>query len=234
MIDEQIAKTCPARHSCKQHNIMCSTSCPLWIELRYQVEMSGIPRRHRKFTVDTLGDDTIRLSALKRYNENILERVAAGQGLYLFGNTGSGKTTAITALAMSYIVTASKEAIRTGKRSKQFVQFLNVPVLLAGLKAGFDDPEVATMWQQRLNVARTVPMLLIDDIGSEKPGEWVRERLTELIGHRYDNERCTLFTSNLTLPELKEHIDPIGRITSRIKGMAVPIDYRGKDRRSII
>lgn len=233
-MDAKIANSCSARHNCKQHNILCGTGCPLYIELRYQIGLSGIPKRHRKFTIESLGDDTIRMAALKRYNENILERVAAGQGLYLFGNTGSGKTTSIAALAMSYVVTASKQAIFEGKRTKQLVLFLNVTDLLEGLKRGFDDPEVASHWASKLSTARTVPMLVIDDIGAEKPSEWSRERLTELIGHRYDNERCTLFTSNLTLPELKEHIDPIGRITSRIKGMAVPIEYKGRDRRSIV
>jgi DNA replication protein DnaC len=233
-MDVKIAKACPARHSCKQHNILCSTGCPLWIELRYQTEMSGIPKRHRKYTVDTLPEDTIRLTALQRFEENILDRVEAGHGLYLFGNTGSGKTTALAAVTMSYLVRASKEAIKSGKRTKQFALFLNVPELLSGLKQGFDDPEVAAAWQHKLSVAKSVPMLILDDIGSERPSEWARERLTELIGTRYDNELSTLISSNLTLPELKEHIDPIGRITSRIKGMSVPLEYKGKDRRNIL
>jgi DNA replication protein DnaC len=233
-MDERIAKICPARHSCKQHNILCSTGCPLFVELRYQTELSGIPKRHRKYTVDTLPDDTIRLGALQRYASNILDRVKAGQGLYLFGNTGSGKTTVLSAVAMSYIIEASKQSLRSGKRSEQFVLFLNVPDLLNGIKQGFDDPDIAELWGNRLKTAAKVPMLIIDDIGSEKPTEWARERLTQLIGNRYDNEMCTLLSSNLTLPELKEHIDPIGRITSRINGMAIPIEYKGKDRRNIL
>lgn len=233
-MDAQIAKTCPARHSCKQHGILCSTGCPLYVELRYQTELSGIPKRHRKFTVDSLPDDTTRLTALQRYSANIVDRVDAGQGLYLFGNTGSGKTTALAAIAMTYINESSKEALRQGVQSKQLVMFLNIPDMLDGLKKGFDDAETASLWAQRIATASRVPMLIIDDIGSEKPTEWARERITQLIGNRYDNERCTLFSSNLTLPELKEHIDPIGRITSRIKGMAIPLEYKGRDRRNIL
>lgn len=233
-MDAQIANSCPARHNCKQHNIMCSTGCPLFVEMRYQLALAGIPKRHRKYTVESLGEDTLRLGTLQKYNSNILDRVRLGQGLYLYGGTGSGKTTAISAIAMSYIVEASKDALRTGSKSKQFVLFLNIPSMLEGIKRGFDDPGVANWWSQTIATAKKVPMLVIDDIGSEKPSDWARERLTELIGERYDNERCTLFTSNLTLGELKEHIDPIGRITSRIKGMSVPIEYRGRDRRNII
>jgi DNA replication protein DnaC len=230
-MDERIAKVCPARHNCKQHNILCGSGCPLFVELRYQTELSGIPRRHRKFTIDSLPEDTVRIAALRTYSDNIIQRVKAGQGLYLHGNTGSGKTTALAALAMSYIVEASKTALRTGQRSVQMVLFLNIPELLAGIKRGFDDPDVAAVWAQKLVLARKVPLLILDDIGAEKPTEWARERLTEIIGARYDNERTTLISSNLTLPELKEHIDPIGRITSRISGMTIPIEYKGKDRR---
>jgi DNA replication protein DnaC len=114
------------------------------------------------------------------------------------------------------------------------ILFLNIPDMLDGIKQGFDDPGIASWWTQTLMAAQSVPLLVLDDIGSEKPTEWARERLTQLIGHRYDNELCTLISSNLTLAELKEHIDPIGRITSRIKGMTVPIEYRGKDRRNIL
>lgn len=230
-MDAKIAKVCPARHNCKQHNILCGSGCPLWVELRYQTELSGIPRRHRKFTVESLPEDTIRLASLKTYNESIIARVKAGQGLYLYGNTGSGKTTALCALAMSYIVESSKHSLRTGQRSKQLVLYLNVPELLSGLKRGFDDPDEADVWARKLAMARKVPLLVLDDIGSEKPSEWVRERLTEIIGSRYDNEQATFISSNLTLPELKEHIDPIGRITSRISGMTIPIEYKGRDRR---
>jgi DNA replication protein DnaC len=233
-MDERIAKVCPARHNCKQHNIMCGSACPLFVELRYQTELSGIPKRHRKFTIDSLPEDTVRLAALKTYNENIIQRVKAGQGLYLHGNTGSGKTTALSALAMSYIVEASKHALRNGQRTVQLVQFINVPELLAGLKRGFDDPAEQIIWASRMNLARRVPLLILDDIGAEKPSDWARERLTEIIGYRYDNERTTLISSNLTLPELKEHIDPIGRITSRISGMTIPMEYKGKDRRKLL
>jgi DNA replication protein DnaC len=233
-MDEKIAKSCPARHSCKQHNILCGSGCPLWVELRYQTEMSAIPKRHRKFTVDNLPSDTVNLKYFQKFYSKILERVESGLGIYLFGNTGSGKTTALSALAMSYIVEGSKKAIKEGSRTEQMVLFLNVPDLLTGLKRGFEDPEVAKVWHHKLDVAKSVPLLVLDDIGSERPGEWVRERLTELIGHRYDNELSTLISSNLTLPELKDHIDPVGRITSRIKGMAIPLEHKGKDRRNIL
>lgn len=231
-MDEKIARSCPARHNCKQHNIMCGTGCPLFIELRYQMALAGIPKRHSKYTIDNLPEDTIKLASFKKYCSNILERVSSGQGIYVFGNTGSGKTTVLSAVAMTYIVEASKEALRTAKRTGQMVLFLNVPDMLDGIKKGFDDPGIASWWNQTLEAAQSVPLLVIDDIGSEKPTEWARERLTQLIGHRYDNELTTLISSNLTLPELKEHIDPIGRITSRIKGMTVPIEYRGRDRRN--
>jgi DNA replication protein DnaC len=73
--------------------------------------LAGIPRRHRKYTIDNLPEDTIHLKSFQNYCSNILERVKNGQGIYLYGNTGSGKTTVLSAVAMTYIVEASKEAL---------------------------------------------------------------------------------------------------------------------------
>lgn len=233
-MDKQIAATCPARFNCKQHNVLCGTGCPLFVELRYQMEMSRIPKRYRKFTIDNLGDDTVHIKSLRKYCETVLQRVQGGQGIYLYGNTGSGKTTALCAVAMTYIAESSKQALRIGKRTGQMTLFINIPEMLDGIKRGFDDIDTAGQWNDILTAARTTPLLVLDDIGSEKPTEWSRERLTQLIDTRFNNELCTLISSNLSLPELKEHIDPIGRITSRIAGMTVPINYIGPDRRQML
>jgi DNA replication protein DnaC len=229
MLDPKIAQTCPAQANCKQHNISCSTLCPLWIDLKYQLELSGIPKRHQKFRIDNLPEDTYALNLLKKWSANDMERVEAGQGLYLYGNTGNGKTTAICSLAITFIVNKSLQDIRNGVRTKQLVQFVNVPDLLDLLKRGFDDPEVAAEGNAVLESLKDCPLVLFDDIGAERPSQWQQERLLTLIGHRYDNELSTFFSSNLTIPELTQQLGP--RLKSRIEGMTVPLEYKGPDRR---
>lgn len=231
-IDQSIAASCIARTSCRQHNVLCGTLCPWYIDLRYQLELSGIPRRHAKFTVETLGDDTIQLETLKKYAATVLQRINAAQGLYLYGGTGTGKTTAVCALALTFITAQTLQDIRAGRRTKQLVQYVNVPDLLDEIKRGFDDPTAAATSARRLEALQSVPLAIFDDAGAERPSEWSRERLLTVIGGRYDAEKATFFTSNNTMDEL---VEPLGkRIQSRIAGMTVPIRYDGKDRRKAL
>jgi DNA replication protein DnaC len=147
------------------------------------------------------------------------------------GCTCTGKTTAACTLASHYIVQKTLADIRTGRRTRQLVAYLNVPDLLTEIKRGFDDAEVARSVDMWMTSIARVPLVVFDDIGSEKSSEWSRERLLTLINERYDNERTTFFTSNLTMDELKE---PLGaRLQSRIAGMSVQLKYDGKDRRRI-
>lgn len=238
MVDQRIANTCIARNDCKQHGVLCGTACPWHIDLRYQLEMSGIPKRHSKWTVDMMPDDTNKLAILKRFvndpekGVSIIDRVENGQGLYLYGTVGTGKTTAVCSIAMSYIVMKSQRDLREGNRTHQLVQYVNIPDLLDLIKRGFDDDESAKIAEQKMKNLRKVPLVILDDIGAERPSEWARERLLTVIGSRYDNELSTFLTSNLTLKELRE-IDPTGRIPSRIAGMSVPIEFTGADRRRL-
>ncbi len=226
-----IAETCPARSMCRQHNVLCSAVCPWYVELTLQTAMAGIPKRHAKFTLNTLPADTLQLALLRGYGTNVIERVTAGQGLYLYGGTGTGKTTAVCTLALHFIMQKTLADLRTGARTMQLVAYLNVPDLLTTIKRGFDDREVERSTSLWLDEIARVPLVVFDDLGSERPTDWSRERLLTLINERYDNERATFFTSNLTLDELKE---PLGaRLQSRIAGMTVPVKYDGRDRRRV-
>jgi chromosomal replication initiation ATPase DnaA len=72
--------------------------------------------------------------------------------------------------------------------------------------------------------------LCIDDIGAIEPNEWVREALYHLANERRAHNRTTVWTSNLTPPELRETFG--GAIASRILGGAV-IETDGADRRLV-
>src|SRR5207244_381801 len=126
----------------------------------------------------------------------------------------------------------SKESIRTGTRTKQLFAYANIPDLLELIKRGFDDSDIAAQAARRLDTLRTAPLVVLDDIGAERPSEWQRERLLTIIGDRYDNELSTIITSNLTIAELTEPLG--GRLQSRIAGMTVPLLFKGADRRKQI
>lgn len=227
-IDERVADTCIARHTCKQHGKMCSTACPWHIDLRYQMDLSGIPKRYQKWAAETLPEDTYALKLLRHYAATDADR-ANGNGLFLWGGTGTGKTTVACALGNSYIINRTRLALQRGELLGQLVAYANVPELLELIKRGFDDEEAAVESRGMMHSLRTANRVILDDIGAEKPTDWVRERLLTIINERHDNELVTHFTSNLTLDQVEITLGK--RIRSRIEGMTVQVEVRGADRR---
>lgn len=87
----------------------------------------------------------------------------------------------------------------------------------------------------------TVPLLLLDDLGSAKASEWTEETTYRLINERYNTCLPTIFTSNLPPRAVDERGQPTGgpdlagmlgdRIVSRLAEMTTVIGLTGRDRR---
>ena len=99
------------------------------------------------------------------------------------------------------------------------------PEMLRTLKESFYDDFGLIM-----NDLKNADILLLDDIGAERPSEYVCERLYDLINHRYTNMLSTIYTSNLTPFELGDRLG--SRIESRVRS-AEQIKLVGADRRTI-
>ena len=84
-----------------------------------------------------------------------------------------------------------------------------MPDLLDYLRATFDPNSEAT-YDQRFDSIRNVPLLILDDLGTENAKPWAREKLYQIINHRYNAKLPTIITTNNDL----ETID--GRIRSRV------------------
>lgn len=102
------------------------------------------------------------------------------------------------------------------------MKFLPVVELLDHLRPGGPEHALADL----MNVG----MLIVDDLGSERPTDWTSERLYALVNRRWMEEAPTVFTSNLAPDPLQ---DAIGERTfSRIVGSgAVTLSLTGKDQR---
>lgn len=74
-----------------------------------------------------------------------------------------------------------------------------------------------------------IPFLIMDDLGAEKPTEYVRQATYYVINHREMHLLPTFITTNFSMDYLDENLDP--RISSRIAGMCEIIRLEGKDRR---
>lgn len=223
---------CIARGRCKSVGTeICTATCPFFMDIRYQIELASIPKKHQKSLASDLPSSYFSTDVFKRYCSNIVERVRTGQGLYLYSaQTGTGKSTTACSIAMEYIVEQLREDLRDGTRTTQLARFVNVPDFLDELRRGMDDAEAAKVAVDLTETLKRAPLIVLDDFGAEKISEWSRERLLTVISERYDNELATILTSNIGLQEVEVLLGK--RIRSRIEGMTVPIEFKAvKDHR---
>ena len=142
-------------------------------------------------------------------------RVSTGAGAYLWGGVGTGKTHAAVALL--------RELIEVG----HWAQFVSVPDLLDQIRATFNRSGESE--EDICERPRNGDLVLLDDLGAEKPSEWVREKLYQIINARYNARRCTLVTSNKSPEQLAKQIGD--RAVSRLMEMCEAIKLEGPDRR---
>jgi len=104
-------------------------------------------------------------------------------------------------------------------------RYVFVPDLLDELRAGYEQ-EGDHSFLSRMYFYKTVPLLVLDDLGSEKPSPWVVEKLTTIINTRYENGLHLVVTTNKDLDNLPGDIEH--RIGSRLyrhsKGAVIRID----------
>lgn len=134
------------------------------------------------------------------------------RGLLIAGPTGVGKTRLMWAL---YHELSS----RSGPR----MEVVKLVRLLSSLRPSGDAPDDA------MNKLCSVPILAIDDIGTQKSSEWVNERLYEIIDTRYDNCKPIIATTN------RKHLtDALAddRLVSRLEECCELIVMTGPDRRT--
>ncbi|HEX3874983.1 MAG TPA: ATP-binding protein [Solirubrobacteraceae bacterium] len=151
---------------------------------------------------------------VRAYVRNIDANIERGQGLWLAGDYGTGKT------ALAMIV--SKAAIDAGHT----VAIYSCPRLLSVIRESIDGAGMLDF----LDRLAQVDLLHIDDLGAERRTEWVLEQLYSIVNTRYEEQRSTLVTSNLKEEELTTQLGE--RIVSRLEGMCdEPLPFYGADAR---
>jgi DNA replication protein DnaC len=95
----------------------------------------------------------------------------------------------------------------------QPAKYVFVPSLLDWLRDAMNNKELNL--NQRMKILCEVPLLVMDDLGVQKPTEWAMERLTTIINYRYENWLPLMVTTNKSVDNLPG--DDEGRIGSRLK-----------------
>lgn len=213
---------CFAESYCKRDRSACSELCGGYRVLRALYNLSRIPERYRySIVLEANMNDLPAFEALNEYKEAVLEKVEAGEGLYIWGkSTGCGKTSWACKIMGYYF---RKIAFTTGLENEGLYIFL--PTFLEDLRDNYDskDPD----FEQVLSMVKECKLLIIDDIGAERVTEWVRERMVSIINARVSNNLATIYTSNLSPEELKSGLGD--RVASRVLGSSKVIEISGGD-----
>ena len=148
-------------------------------------------------------------------------------GLFLCGGAGNGKTTVVKALQNLYRVLTSNEGTREGAYPRPGYIILSAKELVMLAKA-YNNPTRENVEDvYRYKSARTIEILAIDDLGSEPKesmsyGDFVTAAM-DIICFRYDEQFCTLVTSNLAAGEISTYYDE--RIADRFREMMHIVDF---------
>lgn len=125
-----------------------------------------------------------------------------------------------------------QEIIRAGKPGA--LLFSNFQDLIQEIQGSFGADQAPTK-TEILNPLLTADLLVLDELGSQKPTSFVQEILYYVINTRYNEEKPTVFTTNYldVAREKEERLEErIGnRLRSRLHEMCDPViidsdDYR--------
>ena len=150
-----------------------------------------------------------------RISREYIEKHGLGQGLFFTGPNGTGKTHLAVAIL--------RELSLKGELHWFFVK---TPYLLMRIRQVFKK-ESSDSEESLIDQFIDYDYLVIDELGVEKITDWSLQTLYLIIDGRSDRLRSTIITSNLSLQQIEEKIDP--RIASRIVGMSKVVRFESDD-----
>ena len=133
--------------------------------------------------------------------------IQAGEGLFLYGSSGVGKTHLAAAMINQL-------------KDNHWTAFAHVPALLDQLRR-----QIAT-----IDTYTGAALLVLDDLGSERVTDWGWEQLLIILDNRLNNGRSTIITANYDTSQWEALDRIVGmRLASRIQGQHMPILIQGPD-----
>jgi DNA replication protein DnaC len=140
------------------------------------------------------------------------------QSIMMAGKPGTGKTHLAAAVAIGQAL------------QQKSVIFGTVPTILGRIKDTFSGGDVTE--SEVKSAIMNCSLLVLDDLGKEKPSEWVEETLYEIINARYVRRLPVIITTNVGLKAVESRYQWNGAaIVSRLFEMCAGVRVEGEDYR---
>ena len=158
----------------------------------------------------------------KKYTNKLING-ETNMGLFITGTYGVGKTYLASCIANETI------------KNNITVIFSTLIQLLDFIKDTYKDYNTSD--KEYLDLYSNIDLLIIDDLGKEKPTEWVLEKLFLIVNNRYNNYLPIVITTNYNRNQLRERLcinknySIVDSIISRLYEMCCGIEIKDENHR---
>src|SRR5277367_75672 len=206
-------------------------------KLSYAFNKCRIPPKYEDATLESYdarfagADASLQMAQViaKRFADDYPAMMMPGRGLMFSGSSGLGKTH----LAVGILKVLVLEARCNGL-------FVYYQQLLKDIQNSWN-PATSTTELQVLEPVFNAEVLVLDDLGSVKPTDWVWDMVSMVLNTRYNHKRVTIVTTNFeNLPAGNAGAgmtlgDRIGdRIRSRLLEICWEVKMQGPDYRETL
>lgn len=159
-------------------------------DIEWILSHSNIPARYQNININPITEEQKKLLAKLKDNfaSGLLKNV---RDMLIMGKIGVGKTHTVIAYALQLIKKGGLHCRYTTEYN--YIELLQIK---------YNDKDA----RNQLNALRTMPLLIIDEIGKHDLTEKQLQDFEELLAHRYNELTPTIMLTNLNTEQFKKHI----------------------------